>query len=251
MGNPSESRKRRKGGPTNFQRKRKVRNKKKPEDIGDIGDGNNAVAAPTTTSVTDDTPSCLVVESASAKKLRSGVDPVALDCCDSTSENPYHFLIIDSEILQTIIDVIGKCPKCKENGLVLSNKVSQKKGLANLLQIDCSSSDCDFVYSTYSSKIINHQSTPGQNPFDVNARAILGLKEIGKGFREIGKGFREIGKGHTAMEQLFGLMNFLPVTGKDSFQQMNDDIAASYSKVAKQCMIEAANELHPDPEDKN
>ena len=31
----------------------------------------------------------------------------------------------------------------------------------------------------------------------------------------------------------------------------NDDIAASYSRVAKQCMIEAANELHPDPEDKN
>ena len=65
MGNPSESRKRRKSYPTNFQRKRKVRNKKKPEDIGD---GNNGVAAPTTTSVTDDTPSCLVVESASAKK---------------------------------------------------------------------------------------------------------------------------------------------------------------------------------------
>ena len=188
MGNPSESRKRRKSGPTNFQRKRKVRNKKKS------GDGNNVVAAPTTTSVTDDTPSCLVVESASAKKL-SVVDPVDLDCCDSTSENPYHYLIIDSEVLQTMIDVIGKCPKCKENGLVLSNKVSQKKELANLLQIDCSSSDGDFVYSTYSSKTINHQSTPGQNPFDVNARAIIGFREIGKGFREIGKGFREIGKG--------------------------------------------------------
>ena len=115
MGNPErkESRKRKKSGPTNFQRKRKVRNKKKPEDIGD---GNNDVAAPTTTSVTDDTPSCLMVQSASAKKLRSVVDPVALDCCDSTSENPYHYLIIDSEVLQTIIDVIGKCPKCKEKG---------------------------------------------------------------------------------------------------------------------------------------
>ena len=128
------------------------------------------------------------------EKLRSVVDPVDLDCCDSTSENPYHYLIIDSEVLQTTIDVIGKCPKCKENSLVLSNKVSQKKGLANLLQINCSSSDCDFVYSTCS-KTINHQSTPGQNPFDVNARAIIGFREIGKGFREIGKGFREIGKG--------------------------------------------------------
>ena len=94
------------------------------------------------------------------------VDPVALDCCDSTSVNPYHYLI-DSEALQTIIDVIGKC---KENGLVLSNKVSQKKGLANLLQIDCSSTYCDFVYSTY----------PRSKSFDVNARAILGLERLVK-----------------------------------------------------------------------
>ena len=69
-------------------------------------------------------------------------------------------------------------PKMQRKWFGLSNKVSQKKGLANLLQKDCSSSDCDFVYSNYSSKTINHQSTPGQNPFDVNVRAILGFREI-------------------------------------------------------------------------
>ena len=43
--------------------------------------------------------------------------------------------------------------------------------------------------------------------------------------------FREIGKGHSAMESLFGFMNFLPVMGKDSFSEMNKDIVVSYSKV--------------------
>ena len=40
-------------------------------------------------------------------------------------------------------------------------------------------------------------------------------------------------------------MNFLPVVGEDSFHEMNKEIAASYSKVAKECMLETANELHP------
>ena len=102
-----------------------------------------------------------------------------------TSENPFHYIIIYSEILQTILNVVGKCPKCQKNDLVFSNKVSQKKGLANFLQIDCSDSDCHFVYTIYSSKHVNRESTPGQNPFDINARAIIGYREIGKGHSAI------------------------------------------------------------------
>ena len=94
-----------------------------------------------------------------------------------------------------------KMPKKKD--LVFSNKVSQKIGLANFLQIDCSDSDCNFFYTTYSSKHVSRESTPGQNPFDINTRAIIS--------------FREIGKGHSAMDKLFCLMNFLPVMGKASF----------------------------------
>ena len=85
--------------------------------------------------------------------------------------------------------LLGNAQNAKKNDLVFSNKVSQKKGLANFLQIDCSDSDCNFVYTTYSSKHVNRESTPGQNPFDINDRAIIG--------------FREIGKGHSAMERLF------------------------------------------------
>ena len=51
------------------------------------------------------------------------------------------------------------------------------------------------------------------------------------------------------MESLFGFMNFLPVMGKDSFSEMNKDIAVSYSKVAKGCMLKAANEVHSGADD--
>ena len=123
--------------------------------------------------------------------------------------------------------LLGNAQNTKKNYLVFSNKVSRKKGFANFLQIDCSDSYCNFVYNTYSNKHAYRESTPGQYPFDINARAIIG--------------FREIGKGHSAMERLFCLMNFLPVMGKDSFHEMNKEIAASYSKVAKECILEAEN----------
>ena len=46
------------------------------------------------------------------------------------------------------------------------------------------------------------------------------------------------------MESLLGFMNILPVMGKDSFSEINKDIAVSYSKVAKDCMLEASNDVH-------
>ena len=51
------------------------------------------------------------------------------------------------------------------------------------------------------------------------------------------------------MESLFGFINFLPVTGKDSFSEMYKDIAVSYSKVTKGCMLEAANQVHSGADD--
>ena len=35
------------------------------------------------------------------------------------------YLIIDSEILQTIISVVGKSPNCEKNDLIFKNKVSE------------------------------------------------------------------------------------------------------------------------------
>ena len=51
------------------------------------------------------------------------------------------------------------------------------------------------------------------------------------------------------MERLFGFVIFLPAMGKDSFSEMNKDIAVSYSKVAKDCMLEAVNEVHSGADD--
>ena len=228
MGNKNDARKRRKGGPVKFKRR--------------SYHGNRFVSSTSNDSVNNEEENNVYIpassetvhassESASSRKLKTVVVTDTPET-ETTDTNVFHYLIIDSEILQGLINVVGKCPNCEQKDLVIVNKVSQKKGLANFIQINCNS--CEFVYNTYTSKHINRQQVPGQNPFDINARAVVA--------------FREIGKGHSAIDTLFGLMNFIPVMHKDSFSAMNKDVAVSYSKVARSSMLEAANELHSDDE---
>ena len=127
MANKKDAGKRRKSGTKGFKKRycrNNINRSSSSVSSNTTGEQNN-VAVPTfTTSVTKDTPSVSVVQSASSKKLKKGVDPVVVDCT-VTSENPFHYIIIDSEILQTILNVVGKCPKCQQNDLVFSNKISK------------------------------------------------------------------------------------------------------------------------------
>ena len=88
-----------------------------------------------------------------------------------------------------------------------------------------------FIQHTQASK---SEGVPEQNPFDRNACAVVG--------------FRKIGKAHSAIETLFGFMNFIHVMDKDSCNEMSKDLAKSYSKVAKRSMLEAAKALNSDDE---
>ena len=112
--------------------------------------------------------------------------------------NSCHYLLLDSNILDSILKNVGVCPTCNFKELELCNNISRKKGeLANCLEIKCTASGCDYFFSTYTSKRVRQDRVVrGQTPFDINARAVIA--------------FREIGKGHTSMETLFGYMNCVP-----------------------------------------
>ena len=105
---------------------------------------------------------------------------------EGTSDNP-HYIIMDSGIIEILISAIGVCPLCQNKYLKFYIDQSKKKGLANYLSITCSSSSCDFSFTTYSSHHVNKPNTPGTKPFDVNARCIVAFREIGKGYNGIEK----------------------------------------------------------------
>ena len=65
-------------------------------------------------------------ESASSRKLKT---TVVASTPESGIADAFHYLIIDGEILQTIINVVGKCPNCDKKDMFFKTKFVRKKVL--------------------------------------------------------------------------------------------------------------------------
>ena len=93
-----------------------------------------------------------------------------------------YYLLIDSDILETVIQTIGRCPIDNCSGKVkLKNNVSKKMGLSCNLELSCAV--CEWQINIFTSKKI-----PTSRAFDTSLRSIIA--------------FRENGKGHTGLESV-------------------------------------------------
>ena len=72
---------------------------------------------------------------------------------------------------------------------------------------------------------------PGASLFEINYRAIIAMREIGKGF--------------TGLSNFCGFMNLLPPMHVKAFNDMQEKIASNYTYVADGSMKNAANEFIP------
>ena len=117
-----------------------------------------------------------------------------------------HIMLLDSDIFENIIDLIGKCPTeaCTGNVKYYTD-FSSKQGLSCKLEFSC---------RDYTSKKVIKAST-GKNPFEVNMRAIIAL--------------RENGKGYAGLESVCGYMNLVPPMNVNSFNKFMGDIISSYN----------------------
>ena len=90
-------------------------------------------------------------------------------------------LLIDNDILKSIMKLLGTCPNYSNKSIDIKCDQSQKKGLSFLLNFVCDSEICDWSQSFYTSKRLNQ--TPGcdNQSFEINNRAIITTREIGRG----------------------------------------------------------------------
>ena len=134
---------------------------------------------------------------------------------------------IHSDILENIIDVIGKCPTeaCIGN-VKYYNDFLGKQGLSCKLKFSCT--DCSWSYSFYTSKKVSKASA-GKNPFDVNMRAIIAL--------------RENGKGYAGLESVCECMNLVPPMNVNSFNNSMGDIISSHKQCPEDSMNSAAENV--------
>ena len=116
-----------------------------------------------------------------------------------------HIMLLDSDILENIIDLIGKCPAEACAGNVKYYHFSSKQGLSCKLEFSC---------RDYTSKKVIKAST-GKNPFEVNMRAIIAL--------------RVNGKGYAGLESVCGYMYLVPPMNVNSFNKSMGDIISCYN----------------------
>ena len=145
--------------------------------------------------------------------MRESVNVNARADSDNITDMGSCFMLLDSDILKSVINLIGSCPKCQKRSFELISNPAQKKGL----YLICMEEDCDWNKFFYTSKEVK-SNNPRASPFEINYRAIIAMREIGKGF--------------TGLSKFCGFMNLPPPMNVKAFNDMQEKMASTYTYVA-------------------
>ena len=100
-------------------------------------------------------------------------------------------------------------------------------GFSTFLTVKCQ--QCEWKHEFYSSPEIEMKNSPGRNMQDVNLRAVLA--------------FREIGRGHEAMKMFASCMNMPPPMAYKSYAAINDLLLDAYKESANESMVMAGKDV--------
>ena len=158
-------------------------------------------------------------QGASARKIRfSSVDL-------STDDDDY-YIFLSFKVLHTLISILARCKDCNGD-LSLYHNEEKRMGFSTFLTVKCQ--QCEWKHEFYSSSEIEMKNSPGRNMQDVNLRAVLA--------------FREIGRGHEAMKMFASCMNMpLPMAYK-SYAAINDLLLDAYKESANESMVMAGKDV--------
>ena len=168
-------------------------------------------------------------KSAASKKIKLPAGSEEIDHQQSRQEDSdgdFYFFMDSSKFLE-ILSAVACCPECN-NKLTVRHLINQKYGLCHKFELKCI---CSWSTTTTTSKqVVPNTATPGsgRNPFDVNDRAIVAFREIGKGF--------------SGMERFCGIMNMMPPMSKTTFNDKQSKIHDAYVSVCQNSMQDAAVE---------
>ena len=138
-GNQRRSKSRKRGGRRSFTKKTFKQNQYQTP----------AVEGFSSSSTSDTNTSAL---SASARKLN--VSNEAIDACENNIRHENYYMLLDSDILSSIVACIGICPEEDCSGKInFTNNFNEKYGLSCKLIFTCNS--CDWMQYFYTSKEIS------------------------------------------------------------------------------------------------
>ena len=136
------------------------------------------------------------------------------------------FMFINFIVLKNVIEEIGRCPLCLESIDVITIFES-RMGFCNKLKIVCSK--CDWSTSFLTSEETRlKQGSRGRQFSEVNIRAVVA--------------FREIGRGHEGMNTFARLMNISGLAWT-AYKNINNELQIVYENTADKSMQGVANRI--------
>ncbi|XP_057293982.1 uncharacterized protein LOC130622537 [Hydractinia symbiolongicarpus] len=176
------------------------------------------------------------VSCASSRKLN-------LDSSSQGGSSNNYFIALNFEILKELVAATS-CPDCLEGEMTIVDIAKQRMGFCHLLELKCTL--CDYSKRFHSSQVVENKMdvkkpkiTDGTkkkkaskisiNPFDINVRFVIGL--------------REIGTVHEAMKTLSSCLNMNCLT-PNGYNKIKQSVLIAYKNVAEKSMSRAASEAN-------
>ena len=145
----------------------------------------------------------------------------------SARQAPSGYRLIDISILSNIFSFLC-CPDCKDTkSLQLSDIDDEKKGLARLLQLQCTS--CLYTKTFFTSKQLSASEKGGRKSFDINVRSVYAC--------------RQIGAGHEQLKKMCIYLNMPSPMLSNNYTKISNKLKVSAKKVAEKSMAMAASQL--------
>ena len=157
------------------------------------------------------------------KRLKTSNENEDHESMDNSND---YFVLMNFECLIKIIETVGHCPNCLGQ-LKLENQLESRMGFACKLKLACGKCNLEQFY--YTSNKVDVKEGPGRKSFEVNLRAAVA--------------FREIGKGHQGLENFSRVMNMHGISSK-GYEKISHEVHVAYDQVGTESMRKAGCEVH-------
>ena len=99
-----------------------------------------------------------------------------------TKDQDDYYVLINFAVLRNVLAELCNCIDCGGSSIELQNDLQNRNGFASKFSVRCTK--CTWIKRFYSSETTTRNAespASGRSSFDVNIRAMVAFREIGKG----------------------------------------------------------------------
>ena len=158
-------------------------------------------------------------------KKRKSLDE-STDKGNTVDPENYNF-IMNFAVLKAFVCPLLSCPECNSRNVELSDELYLRMGYAHKLRLNCH--DCPYNVDSFTSpECGKSESIQGRRKFEINVRAVVA--------------FREVGKGHESMINISRCLNMYVIT-ETTYAALNQSLYQAYQEAADNSIQLAVREF--------